>query len=366
MTEVDLAPITQETQAQAEELTSFDYGVRALECLEASRQRGVEESLARNNFLKLANAYGIFAQGAREYKDQEFQFRLASEASMVESRYNIARAIGIEAQDPSLPDAGDSLGIESQADIARLNVAFFDFLKTYNNEEISGTILRVKSGTEDLVIGKQKLGETSGSRPNLGPELSANGSEIIREWLSQIETNEPKDEPDALFETDLTTLQKATQKGGLYLLAAQTAISILNTRETYDPKIDGSASKPTEPTKAEKALMTHEQILRERLRAFKTYQLQDFANACIIRGSEFIGRLRSDGYLDKDYPDVDQSDYEKIVGVYTKRYGQPSDKRRAWHKRALRRAITSPVTNYQARRGSKRAPKSIQLSLIAK
>jgi hypothetical protein len=293
--------------------------------------------------------------------------------SLAMARYHVALALGMDAQDPSLPDSGGSLRMTDPSQQGYLNKVFPDFLARYDDQTVRGHIFNIRNGQEELLL-PRRIGEAledqevwRSETPSREPHLSEEMGAELSIWMHHQEIashSRDRGKQDELFPSELTPVQRDIRRGALYLLAAQVAIGIVNQRVTYDPLLDGSTRYVPDTSDYYIEPATPEARLRSNLRLFRTPSIEKFAEYCITRGSEYIPALRDAGLLPQDYPDNDPKDEQRMIHLYRERLGAAGDSERDKHKKHLRDAVTSPKLRFVSQSRSRTSSQGTQQNLF--
>ena len=339
----------------------FDHGLIALDWLRQKQAYQAEAVVASNNFLALVHRSGFRDPGIVTYKRQERDANEQAQVSLMLAKYNVAVALGIEADDPLLPESAGSLNIKDSQQAGYLSAAFFMFLRYYDNVEIVGHIQKIKEGEEELelrpaidttdLLASNDGVKNGDSEPRTPEEIQAE----LESWLNHPDTNGSGNNPEALFNVELTPAQRDIRQGSLYLLGAQVAIGLKNRRDTYDPLLHDRSTPPLKHPEKERPPLSTEGVLRERLRKFHTEDLVLFADLCISHGAAYIPALKTAGLLPEDYPEPETDNPEKTVNQYRQRFSVPSDPERTKHRQNLKRAVASPQLDFVPRSRSQKA-----------
>jgi hypothetical protein len=340
------------------ESPEFLHGCSALEQIIIAQGHQVTASIASNNYLKNAHA-SPFNDWASHYLREEAAALRDKRFAMDMARYHVATAMGYEAFDPNHEDSGAVFALKDPADSGTFSAAFIGFTNRYDEPDVGLKLNRIREGEEPLVFRVNFLeifGAELSEVINPAYELSEEKQAILDEWLQSGWRKSPDEleKTDQIFETNLSESQLQIQKGSMLLVAAQSAISITNMRETYDFLIHGSATKPIK-SEEQLAKLKPETRMRERLRRLSSTQLSQFADACIAKASGYIPMLREAGILPNDY-ESDETNPEVVVAQYRLHFGVPSDEVRDSHKKILKRAIVGPKMGFVLKKRSPEKP----------
>ncbi|MFI5271346.1 MAG: hypothetical protein ACHQT9_04880 [Candidatus Saccharimonadales bacterium] len=340
------------------ESPEFVHGCSAIEQLIIAQGHQFTASVASNNYLKNAHA-SPFNDWASHYLREEAVALRDKRFAMDMARYHVATAMGYEAFDPSDEDSGAVFALKDPAESGTFSAAFIGFTGRYDKPDAGLKLRHIREGAEQLAFRVNFLeifGAELSEVINPAYELSEDKQAVLDEWLASGWRKDPDEveKTDQIFETDMSESQLQIQKGALLLVAAQSAISITNMRETYDFLIHGSAEKPIK-SEEQLAKLKPEARMRERLRRLSSTQLAQFADACIAKATPYIPILREAGILPNDY-ESSETNPAVIVAHYRLHFGVPSDEVRESHKKILKKAIVSPKVGFVLKTRSPEKP----------